>query len=194
MQYFLKFWLCGTGGVPVQFTPLGRAWNANDGALGTTANAAFIATLYAQVARKKYAAKASRYVCFARAQTRYMLGDSSTSFLVGFGKKYSKFAQVMGASCPGFPVQGKAQNCTAAQLVSKKPNPHVAVGALLEQSSFSDEVSVVRASNNSRTAPEYNAGLMGALAGVQEAPGNWNECLQGNGILSRDTTICDAKS
>lgn len=32
----------------------------------------------------------------------------------------------------------------------------------------------------------------GALAAVKQAPGNWNECLQGNGILSRDTTICDA--
>ena len=53
------------------------------------------------------------------------------------------------------------QNCTAAQLISKKKNPHTATGALLEQSSFSDELSVVRASNNSRTAPEYNAGLIG---------------------------------
>jgi len=223
MQYFLKFWLCGTGGVPVQFTPLGRAWNANDGALGTTANAAFIAALYAKVARcagmprvcsncfrppdrrclhncgrqmgerqrrrriwgrasppesvctavasavlppqltawkqpgslraysqwasssdasgrpipiadpliltpgeglslivcplycrSQYAAKADRYVCFARAQTRYMLGDASTSYMVGFGKKYSKFPQVMGASCPGFPVQGQAQVCSSS--------------------------------------------------------------------------------
>jgi hypothetical protein len=53
------------------------------------------------------------------------------------------------------------QNCTAAQLMSKKGNPHTATGALLEQSSFSDQLSVVRASNNSRTAPEYNAGLIG---------------------------------
>lgn len=141
----------------------------------------------------------------------------------------------------------------------------MATGALLEQSSFTDTISLVRASNNSRTAPEYNAGLhgvsrlssicylpchersctvgsflrnifasaektvspsahmrhscaafttrirpeprptwpikadhreahllAGALAGVQEAPGNWNECLQGNGILSKDTTICQA--
>ncbi len=52
MRYFLKYWLCGTGGVPVQFTPQGRAWNSNDGALGTTANAAFLSALYAQVARR----------------------------------------------------------------------------------------------------------------------------------------------
>lgn len=52
MQYFLKYWLCGTGGVPIQYTPLGRSWNQNDGSLGTTANAVFLSTLYgSQVAR-----------------------------------------------------------------------------------------------------------------------------------------------
>lgn len=60
----------------------------------------------------------------------------------------------------------RLQNCTAAQLISKKGNPHVATGALLEQSSFTDEVSIVRASNNSRTAPEYNAGLIGAASQI----------------------------
>jgi hypothetical protein len=61
------------------------------------------------------------------------------------------------------------QNCTAAQLISKKKNPHTATGALLEQSSFSDELSVVRASNNSRTAPEYNAGLIGEGIGIEHS-------------------------
>lgn len=52
MQHFLKYWVCGTGGVPVSFTPLGRSYNANDGSLGTTANAVFLSTLYgSQVAR-----------------------------------------------------------------------------------------------------------------------------------------------
>lgn len=37
------------------------------------------------------------------------MGDSGTSYLVGFGKGYSQYAQVMGASCPGFPFQGRAQ-------------------------------------------------------------------------------------
>lgn len=55
------------------------------------------------------------------------------------------------------------QNCTVAQLLSKKGNPHVAIGALLEQSSFTDTLSSSRASNNSRVAPEYNAGFTGVL-------------------------------
>ncbi len=106
--------------------------------------------------------KSKKYVCWARAQTRYMLGDSGPSFVVGYGKEYPQYAQDMGASCPGFPFSGRAQNCSSAQLVSKKPNPHTATGALIEQSSFSDTLSIVRSSNNSRVAPEYNAGFTGA--------------------------------
>lgn len=50
-QYFLKYWICATGGDPIKFTPLGRAWNANDGSLGTTANAAFLSAVYAQATK-----------------------------------------------------------------------------------------------------------------------------------------------
>lgn len=46
MQHFLKYWICGTGGIPVSYTQLGRSWNMNDGSLGTTSNAVFLATLY----------------------------------------------------------------------------------------------------------------------------------------------------
>ena len=49
MRVFLKYWLCGTGGVPVSFTPLGRSWDSNDGSLGTTANAAFMAAVYGEL-------------------------------------------------------------------------------------------------------------------------------------------------
>lgn len=37
------------------------------------------------------------------------MGDAGTSYLVGFGKGGAGYAQIMGASCPGLPVQGKAQ-------------------------------------------------------------------------------------
>ena len=50
-QLFLKYWICATGGDPIKFTPLGRAWNVNDGALGTTANAAFLSAVYAQTVK-----------------------------------------------------------------------------------------------------------------------------------------------
>lgn len=193
-ESFFKYWICGTGGNPVQYTPLGRSWNINDGSLGTTANAVFLATLYGSaIAPAKNAAQAKRYVCWARAQTRYVLGDSGPSYQVGFGKVYSTHAQVMGASCRGLPFAGKAQNCSIADLVKKASNPHVATGALLEMSSRTDAIPTSRPSNNSRVAPEYNAGFVGALAGLQTAPGDWNECLQGNGVISTDTVVCKAQ-
>lgn len=213
MQYFMKYWICATGGVPIQYTPLGRAWNANDGSLGTTSNAAFLSAVYAQATkcvvlknrleeiarvwschtfdvrctlvwsdatatelrwspfctsleavaaagflqqpkparnlsrpcprlrkhprhayivkfptlpglhgcRSSYAGKSKRYVCFARGQTRYVLGEAGTSYQVGYGKKYSQFPQVMGASCPGEPFTGKAQVGITWDVTSHSP-------------------------------------------------------------------------
>ena len=64
----LKQWICATTG-RVVFTPKGRAYNIASPALGTTANAALLSVIYAQL-RSPYvpAAKAERYTCFARAQ------------------------------------------------------------------------------------------------------------------------------
>ena len=56
------------------------------------------------------------------------------------------------------------QNCTLADLASRRPNPHVARGALIEQSSFSDTLPLQRATNGSHIAPEDNAGFVGAHA------------------------------
>ena len=69
------------------------------------------------VCRSAYPKQSKRYVCWARAQTRYMLGDGGPSYLVGYGKDYSKFPQVMGASCPGTPFQGKAKVLTPMLLL-----------------------------------------------------------------------------
>lgn len=53
--------------------------------------------------------------------------------------------------------------CDAANaLFTKRANPHVMKGALIEQSAFVDTISSSRASNDSRVAPEYNAGFTGA--------------------------------
>ena len=73
-QSFLKPWLCGTTGIPIQITPLGRSWNQYDGTMGTTANAMFLSSVYGQAiytsATPGYPAKAKRYVCWARVQVR----------------------------------------------------------------------------------------------------------------------------
>lgn len=193
-QSFLKPWLCGTTGIPIQITPLGRSWNQFDGTMGTTANAMFLSSIYGQAIYNSptpgYPAKGKRYVCWARVQSRYMLGESGAdSFVVGFSKSSPKHAQNMGASCRGTP--SRPQVCDPANaLFVTSPNPHSITGALVEQNAFSDILSVSRASNNSRVAPEYNAGFAGAVAGLITAPGTWAECLQGSGVLTKDTAVC----
>ena len=77
-QSFLKPWLCGTTGIPIKYTPLGRSWNQFDGKLGTTANAVFLANVYGQAIYNSrttgYPAKGKRYVCWARSQVRGRAG------------------------------------------------------------------------------------------------------------------------
>lgn len=254
-QYFLKYWVCGTNNEPIQYTKLGRAWNSNDGKLGTTANAVYLSNLYGQIIRcascmllrdgglfgrqtaghacrwclmqhelsapevacfglghaeirplcscltphvcclfphnrKKDQAKSQRYICWARAQTRYMLGESGQSFVGGFGKQPPRRIQNMGASCGGTPAAPLA--CSSANLFTTRPNPHTVFGGLVEASNFTDTFPDVRTSNTSRVAPEYNAGFTGALAGLNEAPGTWDMCLQGWGVLTKDRAVCQA--
>lgn len=66
-QYFMKQWLCGFNKL-VQYTGKGRAWNSNDGTLATTANAVFLATRYADYIQPSNGKKATKYLCWARAQ------------------------------------------------------------------------------------------------------------------------------
>ena len=62
----------------IQYTPRGRAYNQNSPSLGATANVAFLAAFYAKAidAKGEYGSLASRYWCWARTQTRYVLGDA----------------------------------------------------------------------------------------------------------------------
>ncbi len=66
----------------VAYTPRGRAYNSASGSLGSTANAAFLAATYATYEMPSNAGLASRYMCWARSQLRYMLGDSDQSYVV----------------------------------------------------------------------------------------------------------------
>jgi endoglucanase len=49
-----------------------------------------------------------------------------------------------------------------------------------------------RLSNDTWVGIEQNAGFTGALAGLNEVTGTYDQCLQGYGILSRDKVICDS--
>jgi endoglucanase len=48
----------------------------------------------------------------------------------------------------------------------------------------------IRTQNSSRVYIENNAGFQGALAALAEAPGTWEQCLQGYGVLTKDHTVC----
>lgn len=48
----------------------------------------------------------------------------------------------------------------------------------------------LRTLNSSRVYIENNAGFQGALAAMVEAPGTWEQCLQGYGVLTQDHTVC----
>ena len=48
----------------------------------------------------------------------------------------------------------------------------------------------VRSNNGSRVQIEFNSGFQGTLASMLEAPGTWEQCLQGYGALTRGDNIC----
>ena len=86
--------MCGLNG-QVATTPEGRAWNPVAPKTGDTANVALLAAIYGQVSSKYItAAQQDRYICFARGQMRYMLGDKGHSLMVGYGTKAPTHAQV----------------------------------------------------------------------------------------------------
>ena len=63
-------------------------------------------------------------------------------------------------------------------LLSRDGNPHVLTGALVEFPSFSDALDDVRTSNDTRVTIDNNAAAISALAGLNEASGSWDQCLQ----------------
>ena len=86
---------CGLNG-QVATTPEGRAWNPDAPSTGDTTNAAMLAAIYGQLDSPYItAAQKDRYICFARGQMRYMLGDKGTSLVVGYGTKSPTHAQVL---------------------------------------------------------------------------------------------------
>ena len=48
----------------------------------------------------------------------------------------------------------------------------------------------VRSQNDTRVPIHNNAGFIGALASMQYAPGTWEQCLQGYGVLNKANSIC----
>lgn len=94
VQDMLKSWICALDSTTA-FTPQGRAWNPRAPSLGATGNTAMLAALYGQLPSAHIpSARAARYVCFARGQMRYIMGDKTRSLMVGFGRKSPTHVQV----------------------------------------------------------------------------------------------------
>lgn len=52
----------------------------------------------------------------------------------------------------------------------------------------------VRTTNNTWVSIEYNAGLAGVAAALNQAKSSYDQCLQGYGIFSSEGAICDNNS
>jgi hypothetical protein len=74
-------------------------------------------------------------------------------------------------------------------LLSSSGNPHTLTGALMEFPSFSDTLSDVRTSNDTRVTIDNNAAAISALAGLNEASGSWDQCLQVSRISQHSTSM-----
>jgi endoglucanase len=48
----------------------------------------------------------------------------------------------------------------------------------------------VRSQNDTRVPIHNNVGFIGSVASMHDAPGTWEQCLQGYGVLNKANSIC----
>ncbi|MBA0693359.1 hypothetical protein Goari_003733 [Gossypium aridum] len=100
---------------------------------------------------------------FAQSQADYVLGDNpmDISYLVGYGGKYPEFVHHRGASIPVDATTGCSEGFK--WLSSKKPNPNVAMGALVG-GPFKNESFIDSRNNSMQTEPTtYNSAVLVGL-------------------------------
>ncbi|XVE94582.1 hypothetical protein REPUB_Repub02eG0021100 [Reevesia pubescens] len=110
---------------------------------------------------------------FAKSQADYVLGSNpmKMSFLVGYGDKYPQYVHHRGASIPADATTGCSDGFK--WLDSTKPNPNVAVGAMVG-GPFLNETYIDSRNNSMQTEPTtYNSavivGLLSSLVTTSSA-------------------------
>lgn len=121
-----------------------------------------------------------------------MLGGNTLagrSFVGGFGHAPPNRIHDYGASCQNAPAP-----CTYLQaLYNPNANPHVLYGAMVNGPDYKDGDFFTDAragTNDTYVALDWNVGFQGAVAGLNQASGSYDQCLQGFGIFTQDTAIC----
>jgi endoglucanase len=146
----LNYWMNGA-----PRTPAGECYINSWGALRYTAAECMMALVYYKTTGT------AEYLNFAKKQIDYMLGDNprNSSYVVGFGNNYPKFPHHRAAS-------GRME---AAPAYEKKTDPekHLLYGALVggpnSDDTYADDVEQYA---NTEVAIDYNAGFVGAMAGL----------------------------
>ena len=114
---WLDSWMPGGG--TATYTNGGFAWNGRWGSLRTTANTAFLASVFHETVENN-----SRYRNFAETQIDYILGDNprNSSYVVGFGNNSPQRAHHRSASGASF---------NNVNFRDTRPNEHIIYGALV---------------------------------------------------------------
>lgn len=125
------------------------------GALRYTAAECMLALVYYKTNPEE------KYLNFAKEQMDYMLGDNprKSSYVVGFGNNYPKFPHHRAAS-------GRMEAAPAYEK-KKEPEKHLLYGALVGGPDIQDQYAdAIDEYCYTEVALDYNAGLVGAMAGL----------------------------
>jgi endoglucanase len=136
-------------------TPGGVKYINSWGALRYTAAECMLALVYYKTAGK------AEYLNFAKEQIDYILGKNprNSSYVVGFGNNYPKFPHHRAAS-------GRMEAAPAYET-KKDPEKHLLYGALVGGPDSDDKYSdAVDEYVYTEVAIDYNAGFVGAMAGI----------------------------
>ena len=148
----LDYWLPEGG---MSYTPGGLAWAGEWGSLRYSANAAFLASIWA-TDELCTSSKSSSYKNFLESQINYILGDNprNSSYMIGFGENY-----------PQNPHHRTAHGSWDNSIDYPEKTRHILYGAIVGGPGIDDEWEDLRRDyQKTEVACDYNSGLIGALA------------------------------